>query len=268
MRLWIWIGGAAAACCAAVAALVFIPHANGFKLTDELRTAVPKILRDRSASAPTAPITKRTFTQSNPLHVMAIGGSSAQGYDDVKGEGYLKRALDQVSTTLNIPIAFDNEAKSGDIPVKLAPRFASLLQQDKPDVVIISWGLLNDIAHKTKEDVFQKDVQNEVYMATQAGADVWIVTPTVTPATYVGHDVKLEPEYASREIMGARAVHSPNVHVFDLLNAMKKYLKAHHESYEPLSANNWHLNKAGHILAGQILAEAIINRAPSLGLTP
>lgn len=115
--------------------------------------------------------------------------------------------------------------------------------------------------------LFQRVIQSEVSMAIKTGADVWIVTPPVSPATYVGHDVKLEPAYAYREILGARAVHSTHVHVFDLLNAMKKFLKDHHQSYKPYVSNNWHLNQAGHVLAGQILADAISRRAKSIGLT-
>ena len=108
---------------------------------------------------------------------------------------------------------------------------------------------------------------SEVSMAIKYGADVWIVTPPVTPATYVGHDVKPEKKFIHLEILGARAVHSKHVHVFNLLNAMKSYLKDHHQTYKPYASNNWHMNRAGHILAGHILANAILRRAKSMGLT-
>lgn len=202
-----------------------------------------------------------------PLTVLAVGGSSAQGYDDPKLDGYLSRALTTVSKELKRPISFVNKAKSGNIPAKVASQYEPLLQSVQPDVVIISWGLLNDISKKTPPDTFRSSIQAEVSMAIQHGADVWIVTPPATPATYVGHDVELEPQYANMEISAARAVQSAHVHVLDLLNDMKYYLKERHLSYKSYAQNNWHLNQAGHVLAGQILAKSILSRTKLLGLT-
>ncbi len=265
MRLWTRIYGAATVCCAV--ALSFSPNIQASKWTDAAKPAISNIVPKRGHPLVTAASTKSAVSKQRKLTVMAVGGSSAQGYDAPKLDGYLTRALSTVSTTLNIPISFVNKAKSGDIPTMLAPQYDPLLHTVKPNVVIISWGLLNSIARRVPEGMFQRVIQSEVSMAVKFGADVWIVTPPVTPATYVGHDVKLERVYAYREILGARAVHSTHVHVFDLLNAMKTYLRDHHQSYKPYASNNWHMNKAGHVLAGQILADAILRRAKSIGLT-
>ncbi|MHB1684332.1 MAG: SGNH/GDSL hydrolase family protein [Bacilli bacterium] len=237
-------------------------------MTATVKTTISKnIPHARKTSPAAAALAKSAVSKQHKLTVMAVGGSSAQGYDAPKLDGYLTRALSTVSSTLNIPISFVNKAKSGEIPTMLAPQYDPLLYAVKPNVVIISWGLLNTIARKVPEDMFQRAIQSEVSMAIKFGADVWIVTPPVTPATYVGHDVELERVYAYREILGARAVHSTHVHVFELLNAMKTYLRDHHQSYKPYASNNWHMNQAGHVLAGHILADAILRRAKSIGLT-
>lgn len=265
MRLWTRICCSVAVCFAAV--LVLTPNAQVYKWIDTAKTALSNVrLEGAHPPVDTAP-TNSTASKQRSFTVMAVGGSSAQGYDDPKLNGYLNRALSRVSATLNISLSFVNKAKSGDIPTMLASQYDPLLHSIHPNIVIISWGLLNDIAKKVPKSIFQRVIQSEVSMAITYGADVWLVTPPVTPASYVGHDVELEREYAGLEISGARAVHSTHVHVFDLMNAMKKYLKDHQQSYKPYSSNNWHMNQAGHVLAGQILADAIVQRAKSMGLT-
>lgn len=262
-RTWTWI--ALAAC--GSAAIVITLNALSPTVTGSAKVTSPNIPYARKTSPAVSALTKSATSKHHKLTVMAVGGSSAQGYDAPRLDGYLTRALHAVSTTLHIPISFVNKAKSGAIPTMLAPHYDPLLYAVKPNIVIISWGLLNSISRNVPEDMFQRAIQSEVSMATKFGADVWIVTPPVTPATYVGHDVKLERVFAYREILGARAVHSPHVHVFDLLNAMKIYLREHHQSYKPYASNNWHMNQAGHVLAGHILADAILRRAKSIDLT-
>lgn len=197
---------------------------------------------------------------------MAVGGSSAQGYYDPHLDGYLARALKAVSSTLDVPIRFVNKAKSGDIPTMFAPNYDPMLHRVRPNIVIISWGLLNSIERKVPEKMFQTTIQSEVTMALSEGADVWIVTPLVTEATYVGPEAMLEPKYVQLEIAGALAVHSSHVHIFNLLDTMQQYLTQHHMSYKPYVYNPWHLNSAGHVLAGRILANMILKQAKSVGL--
>lgn len=262
LRTWTWIVLAACGGIAIVTTLnVSAPTVTG------VAKVVPSVAYPaRKTSPATSSVITRAIHKNHNLKVMAVGGSSAQGYDDPTLDGYLTRALQTVSTTLHIPVTFVNKAKSGEIPTMLAPQYDPMLHKVKPNIVIISWGLLNSIARKVPEGMFQRVITSEVSMAVKSGAAVWIVTPPVTPATYVGHDVTLERQYAYREILGARAVHNPNVHVFTLLSDMKTYLRAHQESYKPYASNNWHMNRAGHILAGHILADAILRRAKSIGL--
>ncbi|KUO95336.1 SGNH/GDSL hydrolase family protein [Ferroacidibacillus organovorans] len=262
-RNWIfWIG--TVICSAALIETFTLNHFGTVNPT-HLIAKTAHHARETSPSITTAD-RKGQPAQPQTLTVMAVGGSSAQGYDAPNLDGYLTRAMQTVSSRLNIHIDFVNKAVSGGIPTMLAPQYDPLLYKVKPNVVLIAWGLLNDIARKTPQTMFERVIKDEVSMAVSYGAQVWVVTPPVTPATYVGHDVKLEQVYTNLEVAGAREVHSSKVHVFDLLSAMENYLKVHHQSYKPYASNNWHMNLAGHILAGQILANEILAKAKAIGI--
>ncbi len=203
---------------------------------------------------------------SKPLVVMAIGGSVARGWDAGPNQGYLTLALNTVSEDLNTNIKFWNESIGGYTPERLNAYFARLMKAYRPKIVIISWGILDDLAAKTPKTVFQASIRQEVDLSVQLGAKVWVVTPPVTEATYSPRDSVLEEVYAGYEIQAAKSVHPGDVQVFDVLNSMKEYLKANHQSVTLYASNAWHPNAAGHILAGQLLADMIMNRKSSLGL--
>ena len=263
MRFWMRIGGVAIV---VIAAAVFIStnlrSIQGSSGNHKAMTAAAP-----NASAYHPPTLFSVISKQHKLTFMAVGGSTAQGYDDPKLDGYLKRALSSVSQTLKVPVTFVNKAKSGKIPSMLAPEFDPLVHQIKPNVVMISWGLLNSIAKKVPQSMFQRVIESEIKMSLRDGADVWVITPPVTPATYVGHDVKVEPEFINLELAAVKAVNNPNVHFFNLNSAMKTYLQDHHLSYKPLESNNWHMNGAGHELAGKILANHILQNEKELGLS-
>lgn len=203
---------------------------------------------------------------AKPLVVMAIGGSVARGWDAGPNKGYLTLAMNTVSKDLNMNIKFWNESIGGYTPERLNGYFARLMKAYRPNIVIISWGILNDLAAKTPKTVFQASVRQEVDLSVQMGARVWVVTPPVTKATYSGKDSVLEAVYAGYEIQAATSVHPEDVQVFDVLNAMKDYLVTNHQSVTLYATNAWHPNAAGHILAGQLLADMIMNRKATLGL--
>lgn len=205
-------------------------------------------------------VLQRTNASTRALKVMAVGGSVAVGWNDATKEGYLGRAMQQVGATLRIHVDFLNKSTGGFTPTRLGTTYARYLQQIQPQVVIISWGLLDDIADKISEAQFMSEIEYEVALAAKQNCEVWIVTPPVTTATYVGKDAAREPTYAADEITAARDVKGAKVVVFDLLDEMKRYLKNHHLSYQPLESNAWHPNTQGHQLAGELLAESIIGR--------
>lgn len=198
--------------------------------------------------------------------VMAIGGSVAKGWNDTPNQGYLMRAIATVAKKLNLNITFWNKSIGGFTPEKLAPSYPRLLAKYHPNIVIISWGMLDDIAGGTPQKTFEASIQQEVALAVQSGAEVWVVTPPVTEASYAAKDSVLEQVYAKDEIQAARSVTPGNIHVFDLFNAMKHHLQQNHETITRFASNAWHPNPAGHILAGRILAAEILTRQSSLGL--
>lgn len=262
MSIWLKIWGVFALI---VAIAVIIFNILGMKGILSHNSAM-SLTTSKTSAMPTPTSLFNVIQKQHKLIFMAVGGSTARGYDDPKLDGYLKRALKSVSTSLNVSITFVNKAKSGMIPSVLAPEYDPLVHQIKPNVVILGWGILNSIAKKVPQSMVKRVIQSEIKITLKDGADVWVVTPPVTPATFVGHDVTVEPEFINLELAAVRAVNNPHVHFFNLNNDMKTYLKNHRLSYKPLESNNWHMNGSGHELAGEILANAIMQNAKSLGL--
>lgn len=193
----------------------------------------PKTLRGKRLS-PVDPGSSRTVTNpltgmddSSPLEswvILAVGGSVAKGWNAMNNDGYLSIALADLSTQLNRKVKFWNDSIGGYTPLKFNPLFAKLLKAHHPNIVIISWGMLDE------------------------------------------KDAKREEQYAKCEITAARTVTSAHVHVFDLLNNMKRWLKSHHLSVNAYASNAWHPNTAGHALAGQLLDTLLLKRKSSLGI--
>lgn len=203
---------------------------------------------------------------AKPLVVMAVGGSVARGWDAGPNKGYLNLAMDAVAKDLNTNIKFWNESIGGYTPERLNAYFGRLMKAYRPNIVVISWGLLDDLAAKTPKNTFEASIRQEVDLSVAMGAKVWVVTPPVTEATYSPKDSVLEAVYAGYEVQAATSVHASDVQVFDLLNAMKGYLSTNHQSVTMYASNAWHPNAAGHILAGQLLTDMIVNRKATLGL--
>ncbi|KRW91092.1 GDSL family lipase [Alicyclobacillus tengchongensis] len=198
---------------------------------------------------------KPAFTgpTAQPITVMAVGGSVAHGWDDKTGGGYLARAFQTLTDEGPVSFAFVNKSIEGDGPTQMAAKYPGFLAALRPRVVVISWGMLDDIANKTPIPAFKKAIQDEISLALKANADVIVGTPPTTGASY-GHDVQSEANLINIEVSLARSFHSQHVYVFDLFTQMKQYLASHHQSINQYSADAWHPNTLGHELAGEILA--------------
>ncbi|WP_067618957.1 SGNH/GDSL hydrolase family protein [Alicyclobacillus acidiphilus] len=200
------------------------------------------------------------------VRVMAIGGSIALGWDDNKQDGgYLTRtfrALSNAKTTYQ----FTNEASEGKGPSYYLLRMNTLLTKDKPNLVVISFGLLNDLYDKHPISQLDAQIVDETKDALHAGAQVAIVTPPVVGASYV--EFKTEQPIALRsEEKAVEALHNPNVHIVDLFSQMKAYLADHDLTWETYAADGWHPNEAGHELAATLL-EADLRKDSWLNKTP
>ncbi len=193
--------------------------------------------------------------------VMTIGGSVAHGWKDVKSEGYLHRALQELETATFVPYAFYDRTIVGANGHQLATMYkgdyTKWLNSIHPTVVIISWGLLNDALPKVPYHEFAMYLKQEILEALTYHAVVLVVSPPVTKATYTQYPVQVE-KYDTKEHLVVKALNNKNVYFIDLMNQMKGYLKAHHQTYKPYSHDGWHPNEKGHILAGQILEKNLL----------
>lgn len=212
------------------------------------QVAIPQVMNPKPIS---------DISAGSTIKVMAIGGSVALGWDDKQGKGYLSRAFEELSNVQHIHYQFVNESIEGAGPGQFVKTYPTLLKRVKPNVVVISWGMLDDAARGTPLATFQKDIEDEISLALQSNMKVIIVSPPATAASYTAHYGTLQSAYVEREFEASQLFHSPNVYVIDLLDQMKVYLADHNVSIKTYEADSWHPNTAGHELAGAILAADI-----------
>ncbi|WAH37603.1 SGNH/GDSL hydrolase family protein [Alicyclobacillus dauci] len=207
-----------------------------------------------------AAVPKNSLADSlNQEKVLVVGGSMAHGWKDPNDNSYLRRAFQTLSDTTNTKYTYDDHTASGDSPVKLAKtnNYESWLAKDKPQIVVISWGLLNDVYLKTPEKQLEQAVRDEIAGALKAKAVVLVVTSPVTQATATSDHNQIE-NYIQDELTVANSFHNSNVHFLDLNDQMTLYMQAHNQTWKQYYGDSWHPNQAGHILAGQLLANELI----------
>lgn len=191
-----------------------------------------------------------------PIRVMTVGSSVAEGWVDTEG-GYLARGFASFSAETDHAYVVVRRAQAGDTSTKIGAQYTSWLKTVHPQVVVISWGGLDDANAKTPMDLYKKAIHNQIALALAHHAVVIVVTPPVTRASYTQYRVQ-EPQYLDAEMAVARSFHSPNVVVCDVFDQMKEYLVAHHQTYQPYMADGWHPNSRGHILGGQLLLQDLL----------
>lgn len=188
--------------------------------------------------------------------VMVIGGSVAHGWKAVHNDGYLQRAFQAMSDDTKTQYVYYDRTIVGADGSQLATlykgRYSAWLAAIRPQVVVISWGLLNDAYTKVTQAAFRNHLLKETRQALAEHAIVLIVTPPVTKATYTEFRVQ-EPQYVQSEMDVVKRMDSPNVILFNVFDQMKAYLVNHHQTYVPYMGDGWHPNTAGHILAGTLL---------------
>jgi acyl-CoA thioesterase I len=188
------------------------------------------------------------------MTVMAIGGSTAAGWGDDSGGGYLSRAFETLSNSKQVRYNFINKSVAGCGPLQYLDGFAQLLQETHPQMLVISFGFMEDMDKNTSMTTFRQALQSEIAQALADHEIVVVVSPPITRASYTDF-VNLEPEYVKTEFEVAQSFHSPNVYTFDVFNQMKVYLIQHHQGYARYMKDGWHPNSAGHILAAQLLVQ-------------
>jgi hypothetical protein len=192
--------------------------------------------------------------------VMVIGGSSARGFRDPNLDSYICRAFHTFGQASNTSYRiFDHAFYGGEAVEVPSSRFESWLDSDHPQVVVISWGMLNDIHHNTPMDAFNDAIHNEIQQSLNAGAAVLVVTPPPVEAStdHVNRHMKFG-QYLSGEQETAASFHNPYVFWFDLNRDMLTYLSVRHENVSSFCADSWHPNQAGHQLGGLLLSRELI----------
>ncbi len=193
--------------------------------------------------------------------VLFIGGSAAHGWDGPENGSYLVRAFSDLSAVGPTEYVIDDEtfANNLDMPSELQPSatnpvnlVAHWIANDRPSVVVISWGLLNDMSHQTPLSAFTQAVHDEMLAALVAHAAVLLVTPPVVAANaedHTGYEAYVQAE--ENAINGLP--YANNVHVIHLNGDMAAYLAMHNQTWQNYYGDNWHPDAEGQALAGQLL---------------
>lgn len=190
--------------------------------------------------------------------VMVVGGSIAHGWEDPNNDSYIRRAFQSLTESTNTTYNYVDRTQVGGSPTSVSPQqFQKWLNQYHPNVVVLSWGFLNDADKKTSSDKIGTAISREISAALTEGSVVLVVSPPVTEASE-SRLKSLTDAYVAKEFSVAKSFHSKNVYELDVLNRMRAYLAAHDQSVDLYAANSWHPNQAGHILAGELLYNDLI----------
>lgn len=196
-----------------------------------------------------------TATKEN---VMVVGGSMAHGWKDPNDDSYLKRAFQSLTDSTNVTYEYtDKTIVGGSATTVSKSKFEGWLANVKPDVVVLSWGFLNDAHSKVSPTAIRQAISNEITEALAAHAVVLVVSPPVTKASQTNYE-QLTDEYVSEEFSAAKSLNNPNVYEMDVLNQMRSFLTAHNETWREYFGDSWHPNQAGHELAGSLLYNDLV----------
>lgn len=198
-------------------------------------------------------------TPSPETRVLIVGGSAAKGWHDATGRGYVERGLELWARANGRTLWIANRAIPGSTVLNpvVNQNYRNWLTELHPNVVVIAWGMLNDIREQVPVTTVMGKLHGWIAEALAAHAEVFVVTPMATAATY-GIDRQSEPVWVGDEIAMARSFHNPSVLTFNVMGAMQQYLARHHQSVLPLMATPWDPNTAGHRLGGKIFGNELI----------
>ncbi len=204
-----------------------------------------------AAAAPTASKTS----------VLIVGGSAAFGWHDKTGLGYIERGLNSWNRN-PAGIAFKNQAIPGatvNNPI-IHKHFLGWLKSS-PRIVVLGWGLLNDMRVGTPWSEILSKIRQEALEALAGGSVVFVVTPPATTTTF-SINRGAENALVSAVIRTVSAIHNPNLYVFDVLTSEETWLLQHHQSVLGYMQGKWDPNTKGHILAGKLLTSELKAELP------
>lgn len=210
------------------------------------------------AFAGTNTINNRASTAQPTETVMVVGGSVAHGWADPTHDSYIRRSFTMLSQSTHVDYRYVDQSIPGSPAVRISsPTFQGWLKQDKPNVVVISWGILDDIHNHTPIAAFERTIHDEVAASLRRHAVVFIVTPPVVPANADKWHSIFE-QFVSAQRTVADSFASPNVHFVPLNLDMSSYMAANKLLPSSFSVGGWHPNAAGHELAGMLLDNIMV----------
>ena len=218
-----------------------------------------------------APLLHPIHGHAQTIHrrVLIVGGSAALGWKDDGWRawrtgwhgGYIERAISVLARSRGEKYDVQNISIPGLNATLLATRFKgryeASLASFHPDIVVISWGLMNDIRPRTPFGELSKRLSQEIHEARTNGAAVYVVTPPITTASYTFYR-DIEPTYVKTVLNTARTCRESEVHVVDLFHTMERFVESSGVSYKAYEGDALHPNHQGHVLAGDLLA-ALMN---------
>lgn len=216
-------------------------------------------------SSPSMPLQPAAVHSVVTETVDVIGGSMAFGWKDPHNDSYTQRAFTYRSLHTRTHYRYINHALPGYtaqwLNEKYPGRYRSWLQHDRPQVVILTWGLENDMSSRHKDSLrtFQNQIRQEISTALHDHAVVLIVSPPITKLLATT-DHRRVTDYIDSEFQVGQSFRNPNVVDIHLLEQMQEYMMAHHQTYRRYYGNAWHPNQAGHELAGRLLVDDLNKR--------
>ncbi|MBX5437459.1 MAG: SGNH/GDSL hydrolase family protein [Alicyclobacillaceae bacterium] len=212
-----------------------------------------------NAGAPAGAAAAANTGAAEVLTVMVAGGSSARGWNDPNHNSYLHRALQQYAAATGAQLVYDDHSIPGAaITSVTADTWARWLAADHPQVVVISWGLLNDVHRRTPLADFSEAFRDEIEQALAQRAAVLVVTPPVVTASVTSLKDAFD-KYLTAEYQVVTSLHNPNVYWFDIHMQTINYIQGRGLDVAQFCANTWHPNETGHGLAGDLLYQDLIS---------
>ncbi len=248
-----------------VITLCIITFVAGWKFRDyTMHRSNRHVTQSQYAVQHSSPVKQTEIKLNTTLSTETVdvfGGSMAHGWLDPHSDSYVKRAFSARSMSTDTNYKYVDHTIVGETPVRMqeSGKFQLWLKKDRPQIVVLAWGLLNSIAskHKTTVTQFGDAIRDEIADALKAHAVVLIVTPPVVQASATVEHAKQEV-FIRKLFSVADSFNNRNVVILDVYHQMEVYIQAHHQTYRMYYGNIWHPNQAGHELAGTLLENDLV----------
>jgi hypothetical protein len=193
------------------------------------------------------------------IPVMIVGGSAASGWNDPTGHGYVERGLNTFAAAEGLSFSITNYGIRGAPVVDrlVRMRYPLWLKRLGPHgVVVLAWGMLNDLRLGTPPQDVGTAIRHEIAQALANGDSVLVVAPPVTRWS-VGKWQAREATLVRLEDGVAEGFDSPQVHVVNTYFVERRLWTEHHYNYRHFMDTRYDPNLHGYVLAGRIMARQL-----------